>query len=431
MNESQCKGQTKHSRHFSSLVLTCLLVFLSSSSIAHAIINGYAAKDANYVVALVDMLNPKVASCTGAYFKPKVVITAAHCVIKTGEKAPNLKIPFSRLMVSQPGLNLNTTSAASQFVRVESIWTKESYFNRFDNLKNFNESAIDDVAIILLEKELQGKTIDRVATLSEIEAFKAGIGEGFQLGYGCINGNSEQPAPNDGIPYQVDGLKGTQKTEKDISDSNKFLQFEYPIGTANCPGDSGGPILQKIGEEVVYLGTLFGGGGASEILRKVPNIRAFGNATVTWPYLAEMESQLSKWSAESSLLETRKRGLATSTFFTDNYSCHIPGIQGELQLLENGKWITVAPALGWDLASRCRSSHPVVPWTVVKVPENSQLRWRVWLPNSFDVVGPSFTSSKTISKPASKISCARGSVVKTVKAINPKCPKGFKKVVTR
>jgi secreted trypsin-like serine protease len=374
MNDSQCNSQAKHSRHLSSLVFTCLLVFLSSFSMAHAIINGYPAKDANYVVALVDMLNPKVASCTGAYLKPKVVITAAHCVIKFGEKAPNLRIPVSRLMVSQPGINLNTASAASQFVRVESIWTKESYFNRFDNLKNWNESAIDDVAIILLEKELQGKTIDRVATLLEIEAFKAGIGEGFQLGYGCINGNSEQPAPNDGIPYQIDGLKGTQKTEKVISDSNKFLQFEYPKGTANCPGDSGGPILQKIGEEVVYLGTLFGGGGASEILRKVPNIRAFGNATVTWPYLAEMESQLSKWAKEAEERLVAEKAAA------------------ELKAKQQAEAKAAAE---------------------LKAKQEAEAK------------AAQSKNKKTT------ITCVKGKLTKKVTAINPKCPKGSKKVMTR
>ncbi|CAB4656995.1 unannotated protein [freshwater metagenome] len=409
------------------------------STNAHAILNGVPSEGSNFVVALVDNLKTPSAFCTGAYLAPKVVITAAHCIIEQGQKAPSLRVPIGRLTVSQIGANLKKTPSDNQLVLVNKVWTKNTYFNRFESEKNLKEGEVDDVAILFLEKELQGKSVDRVATRLEIETFKSGVGEGFQLGYGCIKGDSVEPAPNDGIPYLAVGLKGTQKTEAHILDTNNYLGFDYQIGTGVCPGDSGSPLLQKIGEEVVYMATVYAGGGTSEILRNVPNVKAFGNSTVTWPYLDEITKQISIWQAEKpgkerkSVAELKAKGVLSNTFYTDKDSCHMGGIEGELQILKSGKWITAAPALGWDTASRCPKSHPVVPWTVTKVAENSMLRWRVWLDGAFDVTGNSFAANKPkiVTKVKSSITCTKGKVIKRVNGPKPKCPSGYKKVITR
>ena len=417
-----------------------LLANLLTPTNGHAIINGVPSEGSNFVVALVDNASTPSAFCTGAYLAPKVVITAAHCVIKRGEKTPSLNIPIGRLAVSEIGANLKKTLPANQLVLVSKVWTKDTYLNRFEPENNLKEGEVDDVAILFLERELEGKPVDRVATKLEIEAFKSGVGEGFQLGYGCIKGDSVEPAPNDGIPYLVVGLRGTQKTEAHIPDTNKYLGFDYQPDTGNCPGDSGGPLLQRIGNEVVYLATVYAGGGTSEILRKVPNVKAFGNSTVTWPYLDEINKQISNWKTEKPLSVIEKplsvikaEGILSNTFYTDKDSCHTRGIEGELQILKSGNWVKAAPAMGWDKASRCPESHPVIPWTVVKVAENSMLRWRVWLDGAFDVTSNSFTANKPKidTKVKSSIACTKGKVIKRVNGTNPKCPSGYKKVATR
>ena len=416
-----------------ALFLVILLTNLLTPTDAHAIINGVPSEGSNFVVAVVDNASATSSYCTGAYLAPKVVITAAHCVIKQGEKAPSLNIPIGRLAVSEIGANLKKTSQTNQLVLVSKVWTKDTYFNRYEPQNNFKEGEVDDVAILFLERELEGKPVDRVATKLEIEAFKSGVGEAFQLGYGCINGGSVEPAPNDGIPYLVVGLRGTQKTEAHIPDTHKFLGFDYQPNTSGCPGDSGSPLLQRIGDEVVYLATYYAGSGFNEILRKVPNVKAIGNATVTWPYLEEINKQISKWKTEKPLTVQRAEGILSNTFYTDKDSCHTRGIEGELQILKSGNWVKAAPAMGWDKASRCPESHPVIPWTVVKVPENSTLRWRVWLNGAFDVTSNSFTANKPkiVTKVKSSIACTKGKVIKSVNGTNPKCPSGYKKVATR
>jgi len=276
-----------------------LLASILTSTNAHAIVNGVPSEGSNFVVALVDNLQAPSAFCTGAYLAPKVVITAAHCVIEQGQKAPSFRVPIGRLAVSETGANLKKTLSANQLVLVSKVWTKDTYFNRYEPENNFKEGEVDDVAILFLERELRGKPIDRVATKLEIEAFKSGVGDGFQLGYGCIKGDGIEPAPNDGIPYLADGLKGTQKTEAHIPDTDKYLGFDYQSDTGNCPGDSGSPLLQKIGDEVVYLATVYAGGGTLEKLRNIPNVKAFGNSTVTWPYLEDINKQISNWKMKS------------------------------------------------------------------------------------------------------------------------------------
>jgi hypothetical protein len=416
-----------------AVFLVILLANFLIPANGHAIVNGIPSEGSDFVVALVDNASAPSAFCTGAYLAPRVVITAAHCVIKRGEKTPSLNIPIGRLAVSEIGANLKKTLPANQLVLVSKVWTRDTYFNRFEPENNLKGGEVDDVAMLFLERELKGKPVDRVATKLEIEAFKSGLGEGFQLGYGCIKGDSVEPAPNDGIPYLAVGLRGTQKTEAHITDTNKYLGFEYQPDTGVCPGDSGSPLLQRIGNEVVYLATVYAGGGTSEILRKVPNVKAFGNSTVTWPYLDEINKQISNWKTEKPLSVLRAEGILSNTFYTDKDSCHTRGIEGELQILKSGNWVKAAPAMGWDKASRCPESHPVIPWTVVKVAENSTLRWRVWLNGAFDVTGNSFTArkQKTATRSTSSVTCAKGKVVKRVVGLNSKCPSGYKKVATK
>ncbi len=413
-----------------NLFLVVMISHLLIPANAHPIVNGVPSEGSNFVVALVDNSSTNSAFCTGAYFAPKVVITAAHCVTKGGQRAPSMNIPIGRLAVSEIGANLKKISSPSQLVLVSKVWTKDTYFNRFDFDKNLKEGEVDDVAILFLERELKGKPVDRVATKTEIENFKSGFGEAFQLGYGCIKGNGAESRPNDGIPYLAEGLKGTQKTEAHIPDMNKYLGFDYQPNVGVCPGDSGSPLLQRIGDEVVYMSTVYAGGGTSEILRNNPNVRGFGNSTVTWPYLEEINKQISNWRVEEQI---KADGILSNTFYTDKDSCHTRGIEGELQILKSGNWVKAAPAMGWDKASRCPESHPVIPWTVVKVPENSTLRWRVWLNGAFDVTGNSFTTSKqkVAKRATNSVTCTKGKVVKRVIGLNSKCPSGYKKVATR
>ena len=77
------------------VVAVTLLILLSSVSPASSILNGSAAVGSEYVVTML-FGDDKVSNhCTGAYLRPRVVVTAAHCVIKQGGRAPELTRPIT------------------------------------------------------------------------------------------------------------------------------------------------------------------------------------------------------------------------------------------------------------------------------------------------------------------------------------------------
>ena len=145
-----------------------LLILIASVSPASSIVNGSPAVGSSYVVAMLTGEGEPQAGCTGAYLRPRVVVTAAHCVIKGEGRAPELNRPIDQFYVSQPGIDLKSPEAKQNKVRVLKVWTEPDYFNRWQPEKKLMETQINDVAFLFLEKELEGATLTRAATREEI-----------------------------------------------------------------------------------------------------------------------------------------------------------------------------------------------------------------------------------------------------------------------
>lgn len=448
---------------FLRLCLALVLLTTLLTTPARAIINGSIAVGSDYVVTiLVGDTNPQ-GYCTGAYLRPRVVVTAAHCVIKAGAKAPEPAISADSFFVSQAGIDWTTPEAKETRVKVLKFWTTPDYFNRWEPERGLKETQVDDIAFLFLEKELSGVPLSRAATRNEIEEFRNGNQDAFHLGYGCINSAENRVVGNDGRPRRVDGIVGTQRQESHIPNRDRFLNITYPAGKSLCPGDSGSPLLMKKGDEVLYLATLFAGGGWNEITAGNLSLRGDGSATVLWPYLADLDKEWSKFLQEEQeireaelakkleaereelkLAESRRAAVAKNTFYKDTSSCHGRGISAELQELSQGTWKSVSAALGWDDAPNCPSSHPVQPWTIAEVPQGTTLRWRFWIPGQFDVNSNQFASLVMVSPtptptpsvaPRSEVRsiakttiiCTKGRIIKKVRTTNSKCPKGFRR----
>ena len=168
--------------------------------------------------------------------------------------------------------------------------------------------------------------------------------------------------------------------------------------------------MQK-GNEVLYIGTIYAGGGWLDVSGNLNATGGEASVTVFWPFQGKLELELYKFlenekaesekkaialkekqEAEKASLRDREVAIIENTFYRENSGCHAIGINAELQILKNGIWQSLVQAKGWDIAENCPSTNPVRPWTIAEVEQNSKIRWHLWAVGQFDVFGSEFQS---------------------------------------
>lgn len=227
----------------SALVSVSLLAGLLIPPPAQAVQGGELATSDGVVVALVHGRTATRAFCSGALLQPRLVVTAAHCVIQNGT---TITYP-NGLFIATPGADLNQDNIASRARVTEVNWVR-GYQNRTDNIE------ANDFAVLALDKPLATPVLTRVATAAEIRELQSSRGNVTHLGYGKLALDRD----NDGIP---------RKIELRVRPSQ--LSFQFPTGSiiqttgtstqSICPGDSGGPIVARINNELVLVGVNAGG----------------------------------------------------------------------------------------------------------------------------------------------------------------------------
>ncbi len=380
---------------------------------ANAVVNGEQAVGSKYAVALVNRYAPESSLCSGAYLRPQVVVTAAHCVIKNGGRAGEYSTPLGNLYVSQAGADLSSAESKKSIVKVLKIWTSPTYFARWEPEKGLMETQVDDIAFLFLEKELDGPHVDRAASKEELTQYRSGSFSGYHIGYGCLGKKDNQIISNKGLPYRAGGMTASNRVSSHIPDLDRYLNTNSLPGQSICPGDSGSPLLADINGETVYIATIFAGGGWDRLLNGQPNIRGDATATVLWPYIpfldqawVEFQKEIRELEAVSNLARAaeakkiaqqkiaKSRARKAGTLYVSP-GCHAVGINAELQILKSGRWQRLAGAKVWETVKNCPASNPVAPWTTAKPPAKAKLRWRYWVVGGWDVTSDVFLANKT------------------------------------
>jgi len=184
--------------------------------------------------------------CSGSLWRSRIVATAAHCL----EDADGVMITADQVTLWAPGAD--STGPPSN-VRVTSIIMDENWLNYAED---DDEAISRDLAFLILDQPLGTPIWSRMATPAEVAALTWNGAKTEFVGYGSTTPTVDPNSTTSALPGGV----------------NSRLLWGYNAGlgvfdvrgnptTGTCGGDSGGPWMSRVGNEILYLGPLSGGQG--------------------------------------------------------------------------------------------------------------------------------------------------------------------------
>jgi len=218
------------------IILSIALGALTPLS-AEAIYAGSSALGSPYVV----QLSTPTGLCSGTLVQPQILVTAAHCLIKSGST-----LNPGDIKVYEPGVNTQMNNWEAKGV---SIFSPPNFFN------NTTRIEPQDIAFVVLDKKLGSLSVIKLANFNLSQSLISNGATFTAYGYGRISANTQTS-----IPQKFMIKPTTQKRfQSFIGFERTYINYINSENGSTCPGDSGGPTIAEYNGSV-YLVSIHSGG---------------------------------------------------------------------------------------------------------------------------------------------------------------------------